>query len=256
MKKIRVILACSVYSQIMLAKGGLLLETKVIHQFNAPLNYTVQVSFPQIKNPLSLSDKQFNANAKKIAMESVQDFKKNLSQWETSYLPPAIRAKGSTLTITYDLAILNPKQIISVRYHIHTYLVGSAHPSELYSAINYDLIQDKPLSLAHLFQPHSNYLQKIARLANQKIAAQFHKGSNQQTTIFKEGLAPIAKNYAVWNLTPQGIRFTFNASQVVPSVWGPQEIIIPYQQLSEEAGNSTLSPCFKGQYCAVTCYNN
>jgi hypothetical protein len=252
MKKIMLTLVCSVYGQVILANSGLPLETKTIRQFNKPLNYTIQVSFPQITPALSLSEKQFNANAKKIAMGNVIDFKKNLSHWDISHLPPALKAKGSSLTITYDLAILDPKQIISVRYHIHTYLVGSAHPSQLYSAINYDLIDNKPLSLAHLFQPHSNYLQKIARLTRQKITTQLNnKGANQQTAIFKEGLAPIAKNYAVWNLTPQGIQFTFNASQVAAYVWGPQEIIIPYQQLSKEAGDSTLSPCFKGQHCVV-----
>jgi hypothetical protein len=70
--------------------------------------------------------------------------------------------------------------------------------------------------------------------------------------LFKEGLTPTAQNYATWNLVPEGIRFTFNEYQVAPYVFGPQEVVISFNDLDKFVPDrSPLAKCIEAR-CIVT----
>ena len=241
MKKAVFFFANVLYTTSLFATTKLTLETKTISEINNTPKYEIKISFPQIKSATSDSEKNFNNVAKKWALKKTNEFKKTLDNWQTSNLPPDIKAKGSYMTVTYDLYTVAPKKIISLRYKSNSFLAGAAHGSNVYGSINYDLICDRKLALSDLFRPNSNYLKIIADLSLNKVTEKLAKEANGQVNIFKEGLMPNSKNFQVWNLTPQGLMFTFNEYQVAPYVFGPQEVIIPYKRLSSKYNTGNCS---------------
>lgn len=253
MKKTMMLMIASLYSSCLFASNNLVFDTKTISDSNRSPKYEIKISYPQIHSPNKIAEKDFNETTKKWAANKVVEFKKTLSDWNTDRLPPEMKANGSSLTVNYDLATLNQNQMVSLRFSADSYYVGAAHPSHRYQVLNYDLINNKKVFLDDLFESNSSYLQQIAKIATDKLQTKLNAASNDKVDIFKEGLAPTAKNYEVFNLTPEGFRFTFNEYQVAAYVFGPQEIIIPYTDLNSFYKDGTpLAKCLKNNTCQIT----
>lgn len=48
-------------------------------------------------------------------------------------------------------------------------------------------------------------------------------------------LAPTADNYAVWNITPDGLLITFNEVQVAAYAAGAQSVLVPFEVVHDLA---------------------
>ena len=46
--------------------------------------------------------------------------------------------------------------------------------------------------------------------------------------MFSDGAKPTPENYAVWNVSADGLVITFNEYQVAAYAAGPQEVVIPF----------------------------
>lgn len=242
MKKIFLMIFCFYANSIL--GNNLAFENKVITQTDNEPKYLITINYPQIKNPSNNSENQFNVITQNWTVAQINKFKATIKDWDTSNLPATLKNNGSSLTIHYDLAILVPQKLLSIRFYADTYFVGAAHPSHIYKTLNYDLAHNKELNLADLFKPNSNYLTKISNIATEKITADLNSAADGKAEVFKEGLMPVAKNYQLWNITPDGLKFTFNEYQVAAYVFGPQEVIIPYQDLKPYlSSDSLLSSC-------------
>ncbi|MBA2654734.1 MAG: DUF3298 domain-containing protein [Gammaproteobacteria bacterium] len=251
MKKILVLIA-TCFTSTLLANSSLNFYTKTISLDQKQPKYHIQISYPQINAPATKNERQFNSVAKEWAQKQITDFKKSFKNWDENQYSPQMKAIPSTLTITYDLATLDPREMISLRYSVNKYMMGAAHSSHIYTSINYDLDNGKELSLADLFKPNAPYLQLLSKISEPLIKKKLDKDANGPAEIFKEGLAPTTKNYSVWNLTPEGIRFTFNEYQVAAYVFGPQEVTIPYTQVTQLMEDKTaLSKCIKNKDCEI-----
>jgi Protein of unknown function (DUF3298) len=252
MNKIIFFLAGVFYTGFIFA-GQLTYKNETIYERNNLPRYNIRINYPQILAPATNGEKNFNHLVKATAIEKAEEFKKTLSELDTNNLPQSVKANGSSITVTYDLYTITPSNIISLRYLTNSYVVGSAHGSNIYNSINYDISHNKPLALHNLFKPDSNYLNLFSSIATSKIKGKLAKHSNGQLSFFKEGLSPTTKNYEVWNLTPSGFKLTFNESQVAPYVFGPQEIVVAYSRLaSYYAPGTLLSNCSKYNNCKIT----
>ncbi len=247
MKKV-LLLVGFFYTSALFANDYLKFDNKRIISNHKNPSYSIEANYPQIKEPLNNAEKKFNDAAEKWVDNKIEEFKKRAAS--TNNLPPSIKANGSTLLITYELTTIEPKQFVSVRYNFNPFYVGAAHPDHQFSSLNYDLIHNKALSLNNLFK-HPSYLKHIAAIANHEVTAKL-KRQNEQAKILLEGLKPIPENFAVWNITPEGMRFTFNESQVAAYVYGPQNITIPYQKLSRYfATNTVIANCLAPNNCDI-----
>jgi hypothetical protein len=83
------------------------------------------------------------------------------------------------------------------------------------------------LTLEDLFLADSGYLKTIADFC----IAELRKLDLGDDDWIRRGAGPEAKNYACWNITPEGLEFMFDAYQVAPYAAGRQEIDIPYPAL-------------------------
>jgi hypothetical protein len=209
--------------------ANLTFETKTLSETNQTAKYVISIHYPQIKSPHKDSQKRFNRMTKDWAMSQANLFKKSVQNCHT--MTNVTKAHSSSFEVTYDLYTIPSNKVISLRYSLNRFLAGAAHGSHIYSAFNYDLIGNRVLSLSDLFKASSAYLDQIAAIASKKVPEQLTKAAHGHVEVYQEGLAPTAKNYAVWNLTPHGLTFTFNEYQVAAYVYGPQQITIPYSRL-------------------------
>ena len=51
--------------------------------------------------------------------------------------------------------------------------------------------------------------------------------------MFSDGAKPTPENYAVWNISAEGLVITFNEYQVAAYAAGPQEVVIPFAALKD-----------------------
>ena len=82
------------------------------------------------------------------------------------------------------------------------------------------------MALNQLFLPNSNYLQVIADYCKAELRKREIGFDDQQ-----QGADPVPENYAIWNLSTDGLVITFNEDQVAAYAAGSQMVTIPYAAL-------------------------
>ncbi|MGE3920849.1 MAG: RsiV family protein [Gammaproteobacteria bacterium] len=223
-------------------------ETKVIyskiHYIDKKAFYTVDISVPTITTNKStkLLDKTIHAKVNQV----LENFKSGLTSPEelqklhdSNPNAPTLDAKNNTLDIHYDIvSILN--DIVSIRFKVMSFYYMQAHPNNTVFTINYDLNQNKSLSLSDLFKDKPNFLELIADYCKKQLENSAIAQYSDPAWITK-GTAANEKNYDNWSLTPKGLLFTFDTYQVAAYVAGQPTILIPYNELINKMGMHPIS---------------
>lgn len=238
-------------SSISFAQTNLSFNNLSIRDSSLSPNYTLIINYPQIAGPqLTSAEKNFNRLMKDRIDQAVENFKQTVRENEKYPVPSEIKANGSSITIDYQVFSIN-KSFVSVRYGIDTFFSGAAHPTHTFRSLNYDLNLNKEFFLQNLFQPKSNYLQKIADYSSKQLKPKLKNNA------FVEGFAPSPKNYQVWNITPKGLKITFNEYQVAAYVYGPQQAVIPFSNLKNILSDKTsVAKCFRMQNCQIKVFHS
>jgi hypothetical protein len=197
------------------------LQTRTLQKKSDVPDYTIDARWPALDWGDDPRAAAFNQAAEAYADSSIRTFERNAAE-----LPPppeGIELYQSSLQIHYAPTITTGG-LLSVLFQNGFYMAGAAHPGSYSYAINYDLRAGRELALENLFQPGSAYLEEIARYCREYLAA-------RDVLEWEEGVQPIAENYRVWNITPDGLLITFDAYQVASYAAGPQSVIVPYETL-------------------------
>jgi hypothetical protein len=132
--------------------------------------------------------------------------------------PPPYRLIISYKVITAD------KDVISVLFPCYVHYHG-VHGSPFTMSFNYDLNRNAPVRLADLFTQNSGYLKVISNYSIKKL-------KKQGIGYFAESAAgPEVENFHTWNITPAGLKITFDASEVDDYASGERVVIVPYSVL-------------------------
>jgi hypothetical protein len=153
--------------------------------------------------------------------------KNEVNTWRESFLQntgPDV-SSGSFLEATYTL-VSQIGELWSLKFDIHFYSAGAAHPGSYSITMNYDLGQGRELALGDLFLPDSNYLEAISNYCITKLSKQPFFDS-----AFSTGADPTPENYRSWNITPEGLLITFDEYQVAPYAAGPQQVLVPWVEI-------------------------
>jgi hypothetical protein len=200
----------------------LVLESRNHSEENTTLpGFRINSTFPVFTSPIDERLTRFN--------EDVEELINNL---ETSFRTDALAipydpnfgTNQSSLDITYQATYFQ-RGILSIYFGISYYMSGAAHPNGYSLVLNYDLLQGAQINLADLFMPGSDYLQALSGICTTTL-------SNEGRLEFPEGALPDEVNYKSWNITPTGLRITFDPYQVGPYAMGFQVVDIPYADLS------------------------
>lgn len=193
----------------------------------------------------------FNGLAKQMVNDAIIDYRNKVKSNESVQKTLPKDKITNNFYIDYNTAFLRVKKqrILSVRMSFQGYVAGMAHDFHRHASLNFDLTDNHPLTLSELFLPESDYLGTISELAREQLSRRL---KDHQMVI--QGTEPTAENFAVWNLKPNGILFTFEEYQVAPYVYGAQTVLIPYTAIA-----NILAPSSQLTYCiehSARCNNN
>jgi hypothetical protein len=182
--------------------------------------FTITSQTPQLTGSDDPRVGAFNQRLTSLVSNEVDTFRQSFLQ----NTAPVVN-NGSSVDVTYKL-VSQIDDTWSFKFDVSFYADGAAHPGLNSVTLNYDLGQDKELTLADLFLPGSNYLEAISTYCIAELSKQpFFDGP------FSEGAQPTPENYRNWNIAPDGLMITFDEYQVAPYAAGPQTVVVPYNVL-------------------------
>ena len=207
----------------------LILKEQASQAEDQKLHTTITLLYPFL-DPAAPQAAKFNAAMQALVDSIVSQFKQaviGLSDFPTD-------VPGSYLEVKYTL-YYSSADLLSVQLQTSSYIKGAAHPNSFTDTLNYDLRKDRELALADLFRPGSTYLETVA--AGCKTELKKHDYFD-----FPEGADPKLENYRSWNITPGGLRVTFDPYQVAAYAAGPQVVTLPWPSLANLLNPSLALP--------------
>ncbi len=188
--------------------------------------YVIHAEWPILDAPTpSLAD--FNTEAKGVAEAEIDRFREGLL-----VLPAVPQSEGSDFRLTYSL-VQNTDTVVVVHYVIDQYQDGAATSVRYSRTLNYSPTLKRPLVLAELFRPDTNYVTRLAELANEGLKAQ---GYSRDTSV--PLIAPDAAYFEAWLVVPEGLRFVYSPL-ICCGPAGEGETVVPV-----EAVRDILDPAF------------
>ena len=182
--------------------------------------YTIKAQIPKLQGSEDARVTNFNDEMTQLTQEEIASFKDNVVQIQSQS-----DSSGSFYDQQYKL-FSPPGNLVSLRFQIMLYIQGAAHPGTHSRTVTYDLEAGSDVKLAQLFQPGSDYLERIANYCIAQL-----KTRNIDFEAFSGGAAPLQENYGNWNITPEGLLITFDEYQVAAYAAGAQEVVVPYTEL-------------------------
>lgn len=145
-----------------------------------------------------------------------------------------------TLQIKSEPILYTP-QIISIQLEIYTY-TGGAHGNSYSTGINYDVQNDKSITIINLADSPNN-MQNILDVFSQEAYEQIlstHTDIELDTEWVKEGTDANIINFQHILLTSDGIIIHIPSYQVAPYAVGPFTVIVPYEKIKMYLTNESL----------------
>jgi hypothetical protein len=200
--------------------GGLKLVEKKEKSANKDLKYDIETSAPQLSGADSARVEKFNQAVANLVAERAGEFKKEIADMARE---GGVPESGASLNVVYEVIAAN-RDFISVLFYILDY-EGGAHPTHASKSLNYDLNRNAPVALADLFTPNLNYLKIISDYSIRELK------KLETTSDVEEGAGPKIENFHSWNITPFGLKITFDTDQIGAYAVGEHEVIVPYSVL-------------------------
>ena len=182
--------------------------------------YTINAQTPQLTGSDDPRVTAFNQRLNDLIVKEVDMWRQSFQQ-----SPVTPNSNGSSLDVKYTL-VSQIADLWSFKFEFSFYSDGAAHPGSYSITTNYDLGQGRELALGDLFLLNSNYLETIATYCANELSKQPFADP-----VFMEGAKPTVENYRTLNISPEGLRITFDEYQVAPYAAGPQAVTVPYAEL-------------------------
>jgi len=207
--------------------GGLKLDERKEESANKKLRYEISTALPQLAGAGDARVEKFNRAVANLVTPRTGEFKKTADEMAREGAAAEQDAKSSrppnSLSVSYELTDAS-KDFISVLFSFYEY-AGGAHPNTTTESFNYDLNRNAPVRLADLFTPNSNYLKVISDYSVRELK------KLDTVTNAEDGAGPKIENFHSWNITPAGLKITFDSYQVGPYVAGAHVVVVPYSVL-------------------------
>jgi hypothetical protein len=193
-----------------------IIVTKEISRESETPKSIIQVRYPQIEHTDG-SATMFNNKIERMMNDFVNSF---LLEIGSHTYDEFLSGFTNGLTTDYRVTYID-SNLISINFLQSVYYAGAAHPLPFSETVNYDLAQDRTIELDDLFQDGIEYLPVLSQYALNDLR-------QQGVLEWEEGASATQENFDSWNITLEGLLFTFDPYQVAPYAAGFQEVLIPY----------------------------
>jgi len=206
--------------------------------------YNIQVEYPQFADAGDI----FNEKISNLIEGKIESFKKDArdnyeARRETALsenpLPEHPEYKFDFIGF-WEPAQLN-NNYISFVVHLH-YFVGGAHGATEVHAFNYDLKEEREITLFDFLNSSRQNFEKLADLSKQKVSLQLENEGIELDSflekVIERGTEPTQENYGDFNFNYNSLTVYFQKYQVAPGVTGPITIVFYENELEENSIDS------------------
>jgi len=207
-------------------------------------NYKISYKYPEfsgIKN--EAAQNKINESIKNSAYFYADKFKSDAKiNCDFSGLGEYAPSWMCEFDVAFNDYKITANEILSVQMEYYQF-TGGAHGNTNYVITNYDIKTGEKIDWRQIFLMNSDFFQKISELSFKNLKEKLTTGetplSNDEW--IKEGTAPNEENYNTnVGFTENGLLIIFQQYQVAPYAAGPQEVIIPYQNIENFLNLSVL----------------
>jgi hypothetical protein len=195
--------------------------------------YEVEVAYPLF---VAEGAEGANATIRSMYRQKVQDFIVGAKSTfvEAQKYPDAPKGP-STYTSSFE-TVAQTDRYISLLSTEQFYTIGAAHPAHFRLTFIFDTKLKKLVEPSQLFIASSTYLSTLSKLS--KVVFDERKKANKDiadidTSSSNSGFDPTESNFSKLLPTTKGLAIYFDEYQIAPYVYGPQEVVIPYEKLRD-----------------------
>ncbi len=212
--------------------GNARVAAKKMRDSSKEKRYSIDAEYPEIQGDSRFEG--FNREARSIVTKDVGAFKAGETSDEyagDSSLPA--ETQNSTLDVRYEFRYATD-DLISVEFTESSYSRGAAHGNSLTTVLNYDVKNNRKLSLGDLFSA-KNYLSILSNYCMKDLRDRAKNDSESMISeeMMQSGASPHADNYRAVAIAKKGLWVTFDPYQVAPYAAGPQYVLVPYSALKD-----------------------
>jgi hypothetical protein len=209
--------------------GGLRFDEKKQTSANKRLHLEIETSLPQIAGDDAARVSKFNAAVNALVAQQTGAFARSAGEMAredaaarkaAGEAPPS---QQNSMDVSYEVVAAD-REFVSILFYFYEY-TGGAHPNTTSKSFNYDLARNSQINLADLFRPGSNYLKVISDYCVRELK------KLSTVTDPASGAGPKLENFHSWNITPAGLKITFDRYQVGAYAVGEHEVVVPYSVL-------------------------
>ena len=204
--------------------GGLKLVTNQVQLENELLRYKVNSIYPQIEGTYALPIRKLNSRIERLVTKEYQwllnPSREDLRYYKNGPHPEVF----NSVSVDYEV-VLATDSFLSIYFETFSYGIGAAHAVQSSFVVNYDLAARRQLELSDIFKPGSKYLEFISAYCTKQLS------QTEGQLLFQDELAPVARNFASWNMTDEGVKFHFDACKLSGCANGKQTVLIPFTAL-------------------------
>jgi hypothetical protein len=205
--------------------------TKEIKDSSVQYRYHTSGKYPQIEGMKNAEfQSKINNEIYETMMKGIDEFKKNMSEWDLSNIPKDFNSEMEYNFTSYSLT----DELFSFAFEIYYFYAGAAHPNHWTKSMNFDLNKGKMIAFKDLFIPNVKYVEKISSycIEDLKLQAKFNDFEFDNDMLLG-GAGPKDSNFLNFNILQKGLQITFDPYTVAPYVVGTQYVIISYRTLYE-----------------------
>ena len=201
--------------------------------------YDISAEYPQIDKAGS----EFNDKIKSLVETNIADFKKNCEETKAivEASTPAEHLGEYPERPFYFGMFWEPTQLNSkyISFVLHLdYYEGGANGNQVVFAFNYDLLNNKEITLSDLLGEYPDYLKTISDYTIKELESNTPKDGNTDTLkdMLDEGAGPKENNFKNFTFTDNTINLYFSKYAVLPGSFGEQEVHIPRSIFTDQKG--------------------
>ena len=205
-------------------RGPLRLMTRSMSEKNrkGQPQYEISVEYPQLEGAGGATVLRFNEMIRGEIMKDMAGYRKDFLEG----------SNGSEFFLSYGVGLAND-DLVSVNLIYYFYYGGAGQRNALSEAINYDLRRGRLIKVEELFRPGSDYEKLLSEYCLRDLKKQYKDEAWATDERLRLDVENVIGDEKKWMITPEGLDFIFDSTEIGPPGAGATNVIVPYAAIGE-----------------------
>ena len=200
-------------------RGPLKLMTRALSEKSrkGQPQYEISIEYPQLEGTGGPSVARFNEMIRSEVMKDMGEYRKDFLEG----------SDGSEFDLSYGVGLAND-DLVSVNLIYYFYYGGAGQRNAISETINYDLRRGRLIKFDELFSPGSDYEKLLSDYCLRDLKNQYKDEKWATDEVLRWHVENVVSDEKKWMITPEGLDFIFDSTEIGPPGAGQTNVIVPY----------------------------